>query len=110
MGLDMYIFQTKEGYSNMDSELAYWRKHPNLHGYIVNTFKNGVDDCEPIELSQVDVIKIYDAVSKDELPFTEGFFFGTSRPEQKTETLNKLREVLDFIKNNKKSVYYQASW
>jgi len=39
MGLDMYAFTTAEAVeaevdftAETASELAYWRKHPNLHG------------------------------------------------------------------------------
>ena len=52
MGLDMYLEGTKLWTSAKDSsekedgfllrkkilKLAYWRKHPDLHGYIVKTF------------------------------------------------------------------------
>jgi hypothetical protein len=36
-------------------EVAYWRKANWLHGYIVRTFADGVDECQPIELSRNDV-------------------------------------------------------
>jgi hypothetical protein len=29
-----------------DREVGYWRKHPDLHGYIVETFADGVDACQ----------------------------------------------------------------
>jgi hypothetical protein len=28
--------------SRESEDLGYWRKHPNLHGYIINTFAEGV--------------------------------------------------------------------
>jgi hypothetical protein len=59
--------------------LGYWRKHPDLHGYIVNTFAGGVDNCEAIALEDADIEKIIDAVARDELPHTVGFFFGANR-------------------------------
>ena len=54
MGLDMYLqgeaFYT-HGHPNRKAtpleiektiyRLAYWRKHPNLHGFIVKTFADG---------------------------------------------------------------------
>ena len=48
--------------------LGYWRKHPDLHGYIVNTFAGGVDNCEAIALEDADIEKIIDAVARDALP------------------------------------------
>jgi len=36
-------------------ELVYWRKHPDLHGFIVTTFADGVDNCQQIWLSDNDI-------------------------------------------------------
>ena len=33
---------------SMDVDLGYWRKHADLHGYIVKTFAKGVDECQKI--------------------------------------------------------------
>lgn len=64
--------------TSMDVELAYWRKHPDLHGYMVKTFAEGRDDCKEIELSADDLRRIIAAVKAYELPKTTGFFFGES--------------------------------
>jgi hypothetical protein len=56
MGLDMYLTGEKflmtrnleeDGFRlrSKTLELGYWRKHPNLHGYIVQTFADGTDEC-----------------------------------------------------------------
>ena len=62
MGLDMYLEGRRFLRTNWENpeanlkrgkyrvkeetlELAYWRKHPNLHGFIVQTFADGVDEC-----------------------------------------------------------------
>ena len=64
MGLDMYLKGRKwvdtyahqrtkvDGYTvtNVQLEIGYWRKHPDLHGYIIKHFAGGFDDCNPIEL------------------------------------------------------------
>ena len=35
MGLDMYAYVADKAGREVDSrELAYWRKHPNLHGWM----------------------------------------------------------------------------
>jgi hypothetical protein len=63
-------------------ELAYWRKHPSLHGWMeqlwqrknpedMSTF-NGVE----LELTWEDIDELEQAVRHGQLPFTEGFFFG----------------------------------
>ena len=70
MGLDMYLEGHKfhssyylNGYpkpkptcpdgfeiKSTTLDLGYWRKHPNLHGYIVNTYAEGKDECQEIYL------------------------------------------------------------
>ena len=80
MGLDMYLYGEENG---EQIELGYWRKHPNLHGFIVQTFANALDDCQKIELSVKDLQTVYEAVNVEALPETEGFFFGKSWPEDR---------------------------
>ena len=53
------------------------RKHPDLHGYIVEKYADGRDECQEIELSVNDLEDIVRAIELDKLPHTEGFFFGT---------------------------------
>lgn len=40
-------------------EVGYWRKVNWLHGFIVDTFADGVDKCQEIELSRADVETIF---------------------------------------------------
>ena len=131
MGLDMYLdgdkylaldfdnpdnTPTEDGYrlTNRTLRLGYWRKHPNLHGYIVNTFADGIDQCQRIELSENDIEKIVDAVARDDLPHTEGFFFGASDGSEREETLRIFRDALQWLRTTEsnvfRSIYYQASW
>jgi hypothetical protein len=112
MGLDMYL-ATDNGVDS--SEIGYWRKHPDLHGYIVNNFANGVDECQQINLSSDDIIKIIDAVRSDSLCHnTTGFFFGvSSRDEsQKVNDIEIFEKALMVMKSssNYSRIYYQASW
>ena len=131
MGLDMYLdgdkylaldfdnpdnTPTEDGYrlTNRTLRLGYWRKHPNLHGYIVNTFADGIDQCQRIDLSENDIEKIIDAVARDDLPHTEGFFFGISDGSEREETLRIFRDALQWLRTTEpnvfRSVHYQASW
>jgi hypothetical protein len=104
MGLDMYL-------SYNDEEIGYWRKHPNLHGYIVREFASGEDKCQPIKLNASDIKQIMDAVYKAELPTTSGFFFGTSSPGYDDHTIEVLKSARDLLeKNPGQFVIYQASW
>lgn len=113
MGLDMYIFRedNKVEDGDLTTELAYWRKHPNLHGYIVKKFADGVDECQKIPLTLTNLEQILDATEHDRLPYTNGFFFGTSQPEDKQETLTLILRITRLMRIDPKlKVYYQASW
>ncbi|MFL1013243.1 hypothetical protein [Flavisericum labens] len=131
MGLDMYLkgekfFTTYEGYkrriedgfevSEHSLEIGYWRKHPDLHGYIVNTFNKGIDNCKPINLNPDNFIDIINAIKEDRLPKTTGFFFGTSEndEQEKQEAIEIFEKAFNWlVKEQKgcwKSVIYQASW
>jgi hypothetical protein len=127
MGLDMYMHGvigdnharwTEDGEQNPNvTSLGYWRKHPNLHGFIVNIFAFGVDDCSPIELSRDGLDMTIEAIKKNELPDTRGFFFGQSpthpddlkeQMEMDVEVMEKAKKWLSLNPNGK--VFYQASW
>lgn len=131
MGLDMYLCGNKylmqdfrependlkeDGYRVCVKELdlGYWRKHPNLHGYIVNTFAKGVDECQRIELSKEDIENIVEAIESNELPHTDGFFFGASDGTERERDLEILNNALKWLSikedNTIRSIYYQASW
>lgn len=135
MGLDMYLEGRKspqkwvngerveppkmDGFTigEIRLELGYWRKHANLHGYIVQTFAEGVDDCSPIFLDTDKIDIIIDAIKNKKLPHTEGFFFGASdgtdeEAKQDIEIFTKARAWLaaEEAKDEWRSVQYQASW
>lgn len=109
-------------------DLGYWRKHPDLHGFIVENFAGGVDECQRIELSADNITSIIQAAEGDRLAHgTEGFFFGQSpQKDAKSETerecyQQQLDEDLQIFKRALawladqpdgiwRSVYYEASW
>ena len=134
MGLDMYL-QGHQYFSNRTQtiddfpikeiivELGYWRKHANLHGAIVQTFADGEDNCEPVELNKDDIVKLIEMVKTNQLPHTEGFFFGASAApdqsewyaEEKQETIKQLENALkwydgDIVATGYRWVIYRASW
>lgn len=141
MGLDMYL-QGRKSYFNvgdkpvreedgfqvdsMTLELGYWRKHPNLHGYIVQTFAEGVDECQEIELDADALRKIAGAIKADTLPHTKGFFFGDSQWHEDDKDKNaavfekaaawmeakspKHPTVPDYRAEWSRTVFYRASW
>jgi hypothetical protein len=131
MGLDMYLEGHVYLFSNYEDpsldiyeegfrlkekifEIGYWRKHPDLHGFIVQTFADGEDDCRPIEMGSDEIYKILEAVETDQLPHTEGFFFGESQPEYKAETIEILNGALRWLSvanaQSSRWISYRASW
>ncbi len=126
MGLDMYLEGHKYlcgNYNNPEDgfrlkgkilELGYWRKHPDLHGYIVNTFASGKDNCQDIELGLYSLENILQAIKDDKLPFTEGFFFGKSLPEDGQSSMTIIKNAINWLATEEdgtvRYVIYRASW
>lgn len=109
MGLDMFL--TGFYRDGKEIELAYWRKHPDLHGFVVRTFANGVDDCEPIELTADDLKLVLKAAKEGKLPKTTGFFFGDSGTQDTLDTIERLRIAIAWLEDGTgRKVVYQASW
>jgi hypothetical protein len=118
MGLDMYAYtaaKPEADYETEQREIAYWRKHANLHGWMerlaerknlnYSTF-NGVE----LELSWQDLDELEGAVKQKRLPPTQGFFFGDGADDV------YYNDDLDFIKKARTElflglkVFYNSSW
>ena len=131
MGLDMYLtgekfIMTADGMNPQEDgfrlrsktlELGYWRKHPNLHGYIVQTFAGGKDECQEIYLSVPGHIHtIIAAIKARQLPDTTGFFFGVSdKSDERMEAdIAIFEKALAWVETDEpgifRSVRYRASW
>jgi hypothetical protein len=124
MGLDMYL--TGDRYFHKRSrrrrgikkaeliDLGYWRKHPNLHGYIVETFADGEDKCQEINLSADGIRQIIAAIEDAKLPETTGFFFGESDGSENGRDWRIFCDALAWLEADDpkawRSIYYQASW
>lgn len=120
MGLDMYAFKTDAAieeagfkYPQNTIGIAYWRKHPNLHGWMEALYlqKGGTQifNCECVRLDAADIDALEKAVHEDALPETTGFFFGESWPEDKADDLifiQNARKALDEGLN----VFYTSWW
>jgi hypothetical protein len=121
MGLDMYASVTSEKIPAVDfdapediTELFYWRKHPNLHGWMERLYraKGGQHEdfnLTPVRLDEADIDALERAVNTDALPNTEGFFFGASQPEDKEGDLEFIRLARLAIKSGR-YVCYHAWW
>ena len=134
MGLDMYLtgrkyvggslqgddepFREEDGkpIDSMNLELGYWRKHRKLHGYIVNTFAEGKDECQKINLEGDDLRKIAKAVLTNDLPNTKRHF-GSDEidnlfSDESEEHAQQFDEAVKWLEGGdwKRTVFYQASW
>lgn len=139
MGLDQYLFKTKqtpeqvlsEDYdSDQSKEIAYWRKHPNLQGYMKqvweqkykerakqlqeiqenSTFRIDQFNCEKVILTLEDLANWEKAVNNKEYPATTGFLFGNEKDEEyKEHDLDSIKEARKAI-NEGFTVYYDSWW
>lgn len=127
MGLDMYLNGeiyfyglTEEQLKTQPIEqifrLGYWRKHPDLHGFIVKKFADGEDNCQPIGLGTCEMLEIINAIREDRLPHTTGFFFGESTNDEaeKAEAIAIFQAAIEWLaaeeKGTGRDVVYRASW
>jgi hypothetical protein len=117
-----------EAISSSQHELGYWRKFAPLHEYIVETFANGVDECQRIDLDGDDLEMIAVALTDDALPSNDncgGFLFGSGEgwDEYRAEAAHhadKIRAAAQWLEASPlhpsgshaqwRSVHYQASW
>ena len=89
MGLDQYATARRgeaktddDGYTYYEDskELAYWRKHPNLQGFMESLYNEkggeGEFNCAEVELTLEDLDSLEESLDNQELPETSGFFFG----------------------------------
>ena len=140
MGLDQYAYVAAregqdrdywENYGKEDNpvkkprEIAYWRKHPNLQGWMEQLWRNRLADRgdEPkesafgssfngveLELTWEDLEQLERDIKAMHLPKTSGFFFG----EDSDEYYRK--QDLEFIKQARSEifcglrVFYNSSW
>ena len=123
MGLDQFA-RTIDSNGNK-TEIAYWRKHPNLQGWMCDLWEEkgkpglsadnqddilGDFNCIPLELTKEDINDLEDAILNNILPKTVGFFFGSDSDEyyrkQDLEFIQKAREALD----NGLTVVYDSWW
>jgi len=123
MGLDQYAYVAAKAEAWQDGstqrELAYWRKHPNLHGWMEQLWCsqntdptadysafNGIE----LELTWADIDTLEAAIRHKQLPATGGFFFGEDSDDY------YFQSDLEFVKNARAElflglkVFYNSSW
>jgi hypothetical protein len=131
MGLDMYAYVAKkenemreyyESYDyNTDSgpvakprEIAYWRKHPNLHGWMHKLWNekghSGDFNGDELELTFEDLDRLEYVVKHKELPGTSGFFFGNDSDDHyRDQDLEFIRQARSELTQGMR-VFYNSSW
>ena len=139
MGLDMYAYSANKAgaqseywdnsniingevvsTSTKPKEIMYWRKHPNLHGWMENLWErkgrpgatsdremfNGVE----LEITWEDLMELEYDIAHRALPSTQGFFFGDDSDDYYK------KQDQEFIKEAKADllcglkVFYNSSW
>ena len=87
MGLDQYAKKVKREYNHetltetiTKTEIAYWRKHNALEGWMAELYESrggdGEFNCETLHLYPEDLDNLEKVVKAGDLPETVGFFFG----------------------------------
>ena len=136
MGLDMYAYaaanekqyekywdscefdkESKEFVSatvTKPKELAYWRKHPNLHGWFhrewLDQGNTGDFNGDQLEIDWDMLERLESAIVNGNFPRTSGFFFGDGADDYYRN------QDLEFIKNARAElflglrVFYNSSW
>ena len=122
MGLDQYAYVAAKAEAwqdgNTPRELAYWRKHPNLQGWMENLWRSRNTDpsADPafngieLELTWADIDQLEDDIKNKRLPATSGFFFGTDSDDHYRE------DDLAFVRRARAElllglrVFYNSSW
>ena len=138
MGLDQWVIAKAHGAEA--EEIGYWRKHPDLHGWMENLW-----DCKRaaagnprtfdlealsdywcggpragevemfngvhLPLSEQDILSCMEAIREAQLPYTEGFFFGESEDgEEQRQEDLEIMERCLEAVRQGKEVFYDSSW
>ena len=114
MGLDAYgKVKSPEG---KVTEIAYWRKHNALHGWMEKLYrkKGGTEEfnCVPLELVEADLEMLELVVASAMLPETGGFFFGSDSrfcDHYKEQTLQFIEEAREYLVKGW-AVAYDSWW
>jgi hypothetical protein len=135
MGLDMYAYvatkpnQNDEFWQSADAdetgefvsatvvkprEIAYWRKHPGLHGWFQQEWaalgNEGDFNGDELEITWDMLERLEKDVREGNLPDTQGFFFGDMANGYYRD------QDLEFIRNARAEmfmglkVFYNSSW
>jgi len=134
MGLDQFAYATV---GDEKEDLAYWRKHNRLQGWMEDLWNDkgrpnapqekspfGDFNCIPVQLTLSDIEQLEAHIVNKQLPETGGFFFGddsfdwedeNGKPFEDGDYFHKATD-LKFIEDARKAisegkdVYYDCWW
>lgn len=118
MGLDQVAYIRYPGAPiEQTYEIAYWRKHPNLHGWMEKLYHKKYSSTsefngEEMQLTSTDLDKLEEDIKNNNLSKlnTTGFFFGPPADEY------YLEKDLEFIRKARIEIcfgfkiFYNSSW
>lgn len=128
MGLDMYMFKAEnanEVGSDTCEEVGYWRKHPDLHSYIEELWREAgcpnADEagdnplyefnCIEFPLTREQLEEIRELSEEHKLPTSPGgFFFSKSAPEDDPRTVEIMDKALEMLDEDPEAVIFYYSW
>ena len=95
-------------------ELATWRKHPNLQGWMQELYYEkggeGEFNCVDVELTFEDLDALEATLDEEELPETVGFFFGSNADDHYAEADREfIVQARAALKKGYK-VFYSSWW
>ena len=108
--------------SEITEVVGYWRKANQIHNWFVTNCQDGVDECQETIVSLDDLKELYNLCKEtlktrnsDELPPTDGFFFGSTEIDDGYwDDLELTVEILDPIvkeeENHEVHYIYRSSW
>jgi len=126
MGLDQYayareIVKSDDEEEPVDIDIAYWRKHNRLQGWMENLYRDKHPDsdrdfnCVDLELTAEDLDRLEQDVLDTALPRTEGFFFGDDSysndewlKEYMKADLKFIHDARQYLRDGYKIIY--SSW
>jgi hypothetical protein len=125
MGLDQHAFAVSKQFAETlgadeddRTELHYWRKHPYLQGWMENLWRESCSDedmyepfnCKYVQLHAIDLDHLEIDVNGNNLPETDGFFFGDDSCEHyKEQDLKFIADARQAIADGK-AVFYYSWW
>ena len=106
MGLDQNAYKVSQ--DGEREELAYWRKHNRLQGWMEARYADkggeGEFNCVDLELTGDDILDLEVAIDDKELPETGGFFFGDDSYERYDREHGDKETDQKFIKDAKEAL------